>query len=114
MGITEVLRGDDLLGCTGWQLALYDALSLPRPAFAHVPLIHGPDGKRLAKRHGARSISEMRETGARPEAVVGWLAASCGLVEAGTELSAASLVGRFDLGRIRCEATTLAVDEMFR
>jgi glutamyl-tRNA synthetase len=100
MEITEVVRGDDLLPSTARQLLLYRALGLPAPRFAHVPLVLGEDGARLAKRHGARSLGELREAGAAPEAVVGLLAASCGLVPAGTRCSAGDLVGGFAWGRL--------------
>lgn len=111
MRITEVLRGDDLAGCTPWQLALYDALALPRPAFVHVPLMLGPDGKRLAKRHGAIALSELRDARTQPEVLVGWLAASAGLVSAGTVASPRALVDDFALERIRAAATRLEPDE---
>src|SRR5690606_17384182 len=58
MGMSEVLRGEDLLASTPRQLLLYGALGVPAPRFLHVPLIVGPDGKRLAKRHGAASLVE--------------------------------------------------------
>ena len=76
MEVTDVLRGDDLLPSTSRQLLLYRALGLPAPRFAHVPLVVGPDGERLAKRHGALSVGELREQGADPAAVVGLLAAA--------------------------------------
>src|SRR5512140_665086 len=64
MGVTEVVRGDDLLGSTARQLLLYRALGLPAPRFAHVPLVNGDDGARLAKRHAALSLDELRARGA--------------------------------------------------
>ena len=100
MRISEVLRGDDLAGCTGWQLALYDALGAPRPAFVHVPLLLGSDGKRLAKRDGATSIKALREAGQSPAEVVGYLAASLGLVPAGARYTADELVAGFSLARL--------------
>jgi glutamyl-tRNA synthetase len=78
MGITEVVRGSDLAGCTGWQLALYAALEAQAPRFVHVPLLLGPDGKRMAKRFGAAPVADYRERGLPPEVLVGWLAASAG------------------------------------
>jgi glutamyl-tRNA synthetase len=101
MRITHVLRGADLLGSTARQLLLYRWLGLTPPAsWAHVPLLLGPDGERLAKRHGAVSLRELRERGVAAEAVVGWLAASCGLAEPGERMRAAELVGGFSLGRL--------------
>ncbi len=79
MGITEVIRGDDLLSSTPWQLALYEALAVPAPSFAHVPLVLGPDGKRLAKRAGAPPISALRDAGWPPAQVWELLAGSLGL-----------------------------------
>src|SRR5205823_5686103 len=73
-GVTEVVRGDDLVPSTPRQLQLYAALGLTPPAFAHVPLVVGPDGRRLAKRHGDTRLSALRAAGVRPEALVGLLA----------------------------------------
>lgn len=78
MGVTEVVRGDDLLASTHRQLALYQALELKPPAFFHVPLVVGPDGRRLAKRHGDSRLASLRAKGEGPERVLGWLAWSCG------------------------------------
>jgi glutamyl-tRNA synthetase len=108
MCITHVLRGADLLASTARQLRLYDALGLAAPAWAHVPLLRGPDGERLSKRHGAVSLAEYRERGTRPEALVGWLAASCGLAEPGEAARPADLIERFSLERLPREPTVLA------
>lgn len=77
-GITEVLRGDDLLVSTPRQLLLYSALGVDPPTFVHVPLVVGEDGKRLAKRHGDTSLRRFREEGVAAAKVVGYLAWSCG------------------------------------
>lgn len=76
MGVTEVARGADLLSSTAPQVLLYDALGLPRPRFAHVGLMLGPDGEKLSKRGGALSLHELRVAGADPHAVLGLLARS--------------------------------------
>jgi glutamyl-tRNA synthetase len=73
MGITHVVRGDDHISNTPKQLLLYDALGFPAPEFAHVPLILGPDKKRLSKRHGATSVTEYQRAGYIPEAMVNFL-----------------------------------------
>jgi glutamyl-tRNA synthetase len=78
MGVTQVIRGDDLIPSTPRQLLLYDALGLTPPTFAHVPLVVGTDGRRLAKRHGDTRLSTLRAAGVKPEMVVGLLAWSCG------------------------------------
>jgi glutamyl-tRNA synthetase len=77
-GVTEVVRGDDLVPSTPRQLLLYRALGLSAPSFTHVPLVVGPDGRRLAKRHGDTRLSTLRDAGVAPEALVGLLAWSCG------------------------------------
>jgi glutamyl-tRNA synthetase len=100
MGITEVVRGDDLLPSTARQLLLYGGLGLPAPRFAHAPLLLGEDGERLAKRSGARSLDELREGGVAPEVVVGWLAQSCGLAPAGTRCRPDELVAGFDWAKV--------------
>lgn len=101
-GVTEVVRGDDLLDSTPRQLWLYRALSLTEPsAWFHLPLMRGPDGQRLAKRHGAVTLEEQIEAGRRPEEVVGELAASLGIVAEGTGCLASDLVDRFSWDPIR-------------
>jgi len=74
MGITHVVRGSDHLNNTPRQIQLYQALGLTPPQFAHIPLIHGPDGAKMSKRHGAVAITEYREAGFLPDAVVNYLA----------------------------------------
>lgn len=74
MGITHVIRGDDHISNTPRQIMVYQALGATLPTFAHVPMILGPDGKRLSKRHGATAIGEYREQGILPEAMTNFLA----------------------------------------
>jgi glutamyl-tRNA synthetase len=74
MGITEVIRGDDHISNTPKQILLYQALGAPVPRFAHVPLILGPDKRRLSKRHGATSVMEYERQGFLPEAMLNFLA----------------------------------------
>ncbi|MDQ6994511.1 MAG: glutamate--tRNA ligase [Mariprofundaceae bacterium] len=74
MGITHVIRGSDHLNNTPRQIQLYEALGLPVPKFAHIPLIHGADGAKMSKRHGSVAITEYREQGYLPAAVVNYLA----------------------------------------
>jgi glutamyl-tRNA synthetase len=99
-GVTDVVRGDDLLGSTPRQAALQALLGLPRPAYAHVPLVLGQDGARLAKRHGAVPLAELREAEVPAARVVGGLAASAGLVPAGAAALPAQLVDDFAIERI--------------
>ena len=74
MRITDVVRGDDHLSNTPRQLLVLAALGEPAPRYAHLPLLHGPDGKKLSKRHGAASVQELRESGYLPGAVRNYLA----------------------------------------
>jgi len=74
MGITHVVRGSDHLNNTPRQIQLYQALGLPIPQFAHIPLIHGPDGAKMSKRHGSVAITEYREQGYLPDAMNNYLA----------------------------------------
>jgi hypothetical protein len=74
MAISHVIRGDDHISNTPKQILLYEALGHPVPTFAHVPLILGPDRKRLSKRHGATSVTEYQKSGYLPEAMVNFLA----------------------------------------
>lgn len=79
MGVNEVVRGDDLIPSTARQLLLYRLLKAPPPAHGHVPLVVGPDGMRLAKRHGEARIAAFREEGIAAERIVAELARSLGL-----------------------------------
>ncbi len=74
MGITHVIRGDDHLSNTPKQILIYEALGFDVPTFAHLPMILGPDGKKLSKRHGATNVEEYRDRGYLPEAMVNFLA----------------------------------------
>lgn len=98
-GITHVLRGDDLLTSTPRQLLLYEALGEAPPAFTHVPLLLGEDGKRLAKREGPSAIAELREAKIPAERVIGLLAKWSGLSE-GEPVTAAALVKGFSIERV--------------
>lgn len=93
-GVTEVVRGDDLLAVTPPQIALHRHLGLPTPTYAHVPLVLAPDGSRLAKRHGAVTLADLASRGTEPAEVRGRLLHSLGL-DAAAPLSAIA-VG-FDL-----------------
>lgn len=74
MRITHVLRGDDHISNTPKQIAVYRALGAPLPTFAHTPMIHGPDGKKLSKRHGATAVAEYQHLGILPDAMRNFLA----------------------------------------
>jgi glutamyl-tRNA synthetase len=95
MHINQVVRGLDLLSSTPRQILLYEALGLPIPTFAHVPLMLDSDGRRLAKRSQSMGLDPLRAAGMTPQQVVGQLAASCGLVRQGEEISAKELVRRY-------------------
>lgn len=102
MEITHVLRGADLWGSTPRQVALHRALGSTPPSWAHVPLVVGPDGEKLSKRHGAPDLSALREGGADPRRVVAALARSVGLVKDGaTRVTPTDLVADFDVARLR-------------
>jgi glutamyl-tRNA synthetase len=108
MEIDEVLRGADLLSSTPRQLLLYEALGLRAPAFFHVPLVVGPDGERLAKRHGAASLLELMRRDEDPKAVAGLLAHLSGLAREGERVSPRELLSRFDPGLLPRTAAVLA------
>lgn len=105
MGVTQVVRGGDLLSSTARQLALYDALGYPRPTlYAHAPLVVDRDGARLAKRNDAAELAALRATGWTSARGVGALAASCGLCPVDTALTTAELLAAFDPSRLSREA----------
>jgi glutamyl-tRNA synthetase len=101
MGITHVIRGDDHLSNTPKQLLVTDAIGSAPPRYAHLPLLHGPDGKKLSKRHGAASVQELRDAGYLPAAVRNYLSLlGWGTQDDTTILSTDELVERFDLSRV--------------
>ena len=103
MGITDVVRGDDHLSNTPKQLLVLAALGFEPPRYAHLPLLHGPDGRKLSKRHGAASVQELREAGYLPAAVRNYLALlGWGADDDATLISTEELVERFrvaDVGK---------------
>lgn len=107
MGVTEVVRGDDLLPATPRQLLLYRALGLAPPRFLHVPLVVSEDGRRLAKRHGDTRISALREAGVTPDRVIGLLAWWCGWAAWDERLALRDLLPRFDLKALPREPAVL-------
>ena len=111
-GVTEVVRGDDLVPSTPRQLQIYKALDLVPPAFAHVPLVIGPDGRRLAKRHGDTRLNSLRQSGVSPESLLGLLAWSCGWLEEITPVKLADLLPRFRLDTIPSQPFVLTADHL--
>ncbi len=114
MGITDVVRGDDLLSSTARQLLLYQALGLPAPRFLHVPLVLGPDGARLAKRHGSISVRTLRDQGVTAGRLIGALASTLGLCARGDTPTPSDLIRAFavdslpKIGSVIDPATLLA------
>lgn len=95
-GVEEVVRGDDLLVGTPRHVHLARLLGVRAPGHAHVPLVLGPDGERLAKRHGAVALADLAGHGIGPREVLGHLAGSIGLAAPGERVTADELVRRFD------------------
>lgn len=110
MGVSEVVRGDDLFPSTARQLLLYGALGLDAPAFGHVPLLLGPDGVRLSKRHEGTAIAHLRSAGVAPDQVVGRLASLVGILEAPSPVPPRALLVGFDLSRVRAPGAGIVVD----
>ena len=101
MGITHVVRGQDHVSNTPRQVMLLRALGEEPPVYAHIPLLHGPDGKKLSKRHGAASVQEVRDDGYLPEAVRNYIALlGWGYDESTEFMTTDELVERFSLERV--------------
>src|SRR3954467_5042886 len=99
--IPPVIRGEDHLSNTPKQLLVFEALGAEPPLYAHLPLLHGPDGKKLSKRHGAASVQDLRAAGYLPEAVRNYLALlGWGDTDDETKLSTDELVRRFRIERV--------------
>src|SRR5207248_11593463 len=101
MGVTHVIRGEDHISNTPRQMMILKALGADTPVYAHLPLLHGPDGKKLSKRHGAASVQELREAGYLPAAVRNYLALlGCGYDDSTTFFTTDELIERFTLDRV--------------
>ena len=100
MGVTEVVRGADLLDSTARQIQLVEALGGTAPTHAHVPLVVTPDGSKLSKRDGALSLDALRDAGVAPEAVVGWLGWALGQTDRPGRLTPAAVAASFRVQRV--------------
>ncbi len=113
MKVTCVIRGEDHISNTPRQVLLYEAFGFPPPSFAHLSLVMGPDHAPLSKRHGATSVSEFREKGILPEALVNYLALLGWSPGEGEELlPATELARRFDLGKVSHSAAVFDTDKL--
>ena len=112
MGVTEVIRGDDLIPSTPRQILLYRAVGWKPPSFGHVPLARGSDGRRLAKRDGSLKLATIREAGVDPEKLVGWLAQSCGLSDTIEAAPPSSWFDRFSFEKLPKEPWIVSPDEL--
>ena len=111
-GVTEVVRGDDLLASTPSQIMLHRLLGLTIPEYVHVPLVLAPDGSRLAKRHGAVTLADLAASGISPGDVCARLAESLGIDTGGRAVMAGDLLDRFDLATIPAAPWQLGADEL--
>jgi glutamyl-tRNA synthetase len=109
-GVTEVVRGDDLIPSTARQILVYRALGAEPPTYGHVPLVVGPDGKRLAKRHGDARIATFRERRVPPERIIGVLAAWSRLGEG--DATPACLVPKWSWDRAPKERIVLTPERL--
>ena len=113
-GVTHVVRGNDLLPSTARQVLLYDRLGLgPPPAYVHLPLVRGTDGRRLAKRHGDTRLASYREAGVPGGRVIALLARWSGVAAetAGEHMTAAAFADAFDLDRLPPGDTTFTDED---
>jgi glutamyl-tRNA synthetase len=112
MDIDMVIRGDDLLSSTPRQIAIYKSLGWAPPKFAHVPLVIGADGKRLAKRHGESRIAQFREAGVSAKKIIGWAAWRSGQIDKLREISIRDVLADFDLARLPRKRIVLDADDL--
>ena len=102
-GVTEVVRGDDLLPSTPRHLHLQSLLGLRHPEYAHVPLVMEDDGERLSKRTGSVTLEGLAEKGVGPERVVSWIGSSLSLCSLDDQVSLSELRASFDWGAVTAE-----------
>ena len=108
MGITEVVRGDDLFSSTPTQIIPYKELGRIPPLFAHVPLVRTAEGKRMSKRTGSLTLRSLRQAGVPANRIVGLLSFSLGLIEKPKPVSAIDLLPYFDINRIKPQPFSLS------
>ena len=113
MGVTQVVRGHDLLGSVARQMYLQRLLGYGSPAYGHVPLLVAPDGRRLSKREHDLDLGALRERLSGPEPLLGAIAIRLGLAEPGERVSADALVARFSWDTISRHRNDIVVDEGF-
>ena len=112
MEISQVIRGDDHLNNTPRQINLLQALGEPLPQFAHIPMILGPDGKKLSKRHGTVSVLQYREEGYLPEALLNYLL-RLGWSHGDQEVfSSDDMIHLFDIGAVNKAASAINPDKL--
>ncbi len=110
--VTHIVRGDDLIDSTGRQIAIQQMLEYSTDTtYFHVPLIVGPDGKRLAKRHGDTRVGHYQKMGVPAERIIGLLAFWCRTIEKREPLSLPEFVDAFDLATLPRSATTCTADD---
>ncbi|MFN2268463.1 MAG: glutamate--tRNA ligase [Desulfonatronovibrio sp.] len=112
MGVTHILRGDDHVNNTPKQILIYKALGIEPPLFGHVPMILGPDKKKLSKRHGALSVMAYKEMGFLPEAMVNYLVRLGWSYKDEEIFSAEDLINKFSLENLGASACVFDVDKL--
>ncbi len=112
MGVTQVVRGLDILISTPRQLYLYSLFGETAPAYAHLPLVTDAAGERLAKRHASLTLQSLRDAGVRPETLLGWLAKASGLRPDASPLAAGDPLRDFSFNRVRREPLRLPEDPL--
>ncbi|MBU1041964.1 MAG: tRNA glutamyl-Q(34) synthetase GluQRS, partial [Proteobacteria bacterium] len=110
MGVTQVVRGDDILSSTPRQLHLYRLLGAAAPQYAHLPLVLDVDGERLAKRHQSLTVAALRDMGVAAPAITGYLAWRAGLLDNPRPVTPQALVAGFDFALLPREPVRLPAD----
>jgi glutamyl-tRNA synthetase len=112
-GVTDVVRGDDLLSSTARQCLLYRVLGLgPLPCYWHLPLVLGPDGRRLAKRHGDTRLAWFRAQGVAPQRIIGLVARWSGLIDRARPVESRELVDCLDIARLPRTPVTFTTEDL--
>ncbi len=112
MGITEVVRGEDLLDSTPRQIYLMEQMGFEVPTYGHIPLILGDDGNRLSKRHKAMDLGYLRDQGWRPEDIMGLLGWKSGLISRREALSAKDLIEEFQWAKLSGKTIVLSDEDL--